>query len=65
MIWAGLALVVLMALLGAPLFAVVLAAAMLGFLAVGVDLAAVAINVYDLTTSSFWRRCRSSPSRAT
>ena len=49
MIWAGVALVVLMALLGAPLFAVVLAAAMLGFLAVGVDLAAVAINVYDLT----------------
>ena len=49
MIWAGLALVVLMALLGAPLFAVVLGAAMLGFLAVGVDLAAVAINIYDLT----------------
>ena len=32
MIWAGIALVVLLALLGAPLFSVVLAAAMLGFM---------------------------------
>ena len=49
MIWAGVILVVLMAILGAPLFAVVLGAAMLGFLAVGVDLSVVAINIYDMT----------------
>ena len=49
MIWAGVALVVLMALLGAPLFVVVLAAAMLGLLATGVDPAAVAISVYEIT----------------
>ena len=49
MIWAGVALVVLMALLGAPLFVIVLAAAMLGFLAVGVDLSVVAIAIYDIT----------------
>ena len=49
MIWAGIALVVLMALLGAPLFVVVLAAAMLGLLATGVDPAAVAISVYEIT----------------
>ncbi len=49
MIWAGIALVALMALLGAPLFAVMLAAAMLGFLAIGVDLAAVGIDLYGLT----------------
>ncbi len=49
MIAAGIALVVLMALLGAPLFAVVLAAAMLGFLATGVDLAVVGIAIYDMT----------------
>ena len=49
MIWAGVVLVALMAVLGAPLFAVVLGAAMLGFLAVGVDLSVVAINIYDMT----------------
>ena len=49
MIWAGVVVVVLMAVLGAPLFAVVLGAAMLGFLAVGVDLSVVAINIYDMT----------------
>ena len=49
MIWAGIALVVLLALLGAPLFAVVLAAAMLGFMAAGVDLSVIAINIYDMT----------------
>ena len=49
MIWAGIALVVLLALLGAPLFAVVLAAAMLGFVAAGVDLSVIAINIYDMT----------------
>ena len=49
MIWLGVAVLALMAVLGAPLFAVVLGAAMLGFLAVDVSLAAVAINLYDLT----------------
>ena len=49
MIWAGIALVVLLALLGAPLFSVVLAAAMLGFMAAGVDLSVIAINIYDMT----------------
>ena len=49
MIWAGIALVVLLALLGAPLFAVVLAAAMLGFTAAGIDLSVIAINIYDMT----------------
>ena len=49
MIWAGIALVILMALLGAPLFVVVLAAAMLGFWAEGIDLSTVAINLYAIT----------------
>ena len=49
MIWAGVALIVLMALLGAPLFVVVLAAAMLGLWATGVDPAAVAISIYEIT----------------
>ena len=49
MIWAGVALVLLMALLGAPLFVVVLAAAMLGMLATGVPLTSVAISVYEIT----------------
>ena len=49
MIWLGIAAVALMALMGAPLFAVVLAAAMLGFLATGVDLSVVAIAIYDMT----------------
>ena len=43
------AFIVLMALLGAPLFAVVLAGAMLGFLAADVDLAVVAIELYRIT----------------
>ena len=49
MIWVGIALLVLLALLGAPLFSVVLAAAMLGFVAAGVDLSVIAINIYDMT----------------
>ena len=49
MIWAGVALLILMALLGAPLFVVVLGAAMLGFLAEGVDLGVVAIDLNALT----------------
>ncbi len=49
MIWAGIALVAFMALLGAPLFAIVLAAAMLGFLASDIDLAVVAIELYRIS----------------
>ena len=45
----GAVLIVVMAVLGAPLFAVVLAAAMLGFLAAEVDLAVVAIELYRIT----------------
>ena len=49
MIWAGVALIAIMAVLGAPLFAIVLAAAMLGFLAAGEELSLVAINIYGMT----------------
>ena len=49
MIWAGVALLVLMALLGAPLFVVVLGAAILGLLASGVDPAVAAISIYEIT----------------
>ena len=45
----GAALIVLMALFGAPLFAIVLAAAMLGFITADVDLAVVAIELYRIT----------------
>jgi C4-dicarboxylate transporter DctM subunit len=48
MIWAGLAVIVLAALAGAPLFAVLMAAAMLGFLAADINLAIVAIEVYRI-----------------
>lgn len=49
MIWLGIALLAALALCGAPLFAVVMAAAMLGFAASGIDLGVVAINLYDVT----------------
>jgi C4-dicarboxylate transporter DctM subunit len=45
----GVLIIVLMALLGAPLFAVVMAAAMLGFITADVDLAVVAIELYRIT----------------
>jgi len=48
MIWAGVVLIIAAALAGAPLFAVLMAAAMLGFLAAGIDLAAVAIEIYRI-----------------
>ena len=48
MIWAGLALIVLALLAGAPLFAVLMAGAMLGFVAADIDLAIVAIEVYRI-----------------
>ncbi|MBA04002.1 MAG: C4-dicarboxylate ABC transporter [Gammaproteobacteria bacterium] len=49
MIYLGIILLVLSALLGAPLFAVVFGAAMLGFVATDVDLAVVAIELYRIT----------------
>jgi tripartite ATP-independent transporter DctM subunit len=48
-IWAGIFAVIALALLGAPLFAVVLSAAMLGFLATDVNLSVVAIEIYRIT----------------
>ncbi len=48
MIWLGICLVILAALAGAPLFAVLLAGAMLGFLAADIPLAIVAIEVYRI-----------------
>ena len=48
MIWVGTILVVIAGLAGAPLFAVVMAAAMLGFLSADIDLAIVAIEVYRI-----------------
>ena len=48
MIWLGVCLLVLAALSGAPLFAVLLAGAMLGFLAADIPLAIVAIEVYRI-----------------
>jgi tripartite ATP-independent transporter DctM subunit len=49
MIWLGVVGIAAMAVLGAPLFSVMLAAAMLGFVAVDVDLAVVAIEMYRIT----------------
>ena len=49
MIWLGIAIVVAMALLGAPLFVVVLAGAMLGLLAEGIGLGTAAIALYEIT----------------
>ena len=48
MIWAGIALILLMAALGAPLFAVLLTASMLGFYSADIDLAIVAIELYRI-----------------
>ena len=48
MIWLGTIVVVLAALAGAPLFAVLLAGAMVGFIAADIDLAIVAIEVYRI-----------------
>ncbi len=45
MIWLGVIVIAVMALLGAPLFAVVLAAAMLGFISADIHLAVVAIEL--------------------
>ena len=48
MIWAGVLLVLAAALAGAPLIAVLMAAAMLGFLAAGIDLTVVPIEIYRI-----------------
>ena len=48
MIWAGVIVLVLAMLAGAPLFAVLMGAAMLGFVASDIDLAIVAIEVYRI-----------------
>lgn len=52
MIWLATVLLIVLALLGMPLFAVVLAAAMLGFIAAGVDLSIVVQELYKLTNSA-------------
>ena len=48
MIWGGLAVIVMAALAGAPLFAVLMAGAMLGFYAADNPLTVVAIEVYRI-----------------
>ena len=48
MIWAGIALILAAALAGAPLFAVLLASAMLGFVSADIDLSIVAMEVYRI-----------------
>ena len=48
MIWAGVIAILIMAALGAPLFAVLLAASMLGFYSAEIDLAIVAIELYRI-----------------
>ncbi len=48
MIWLMAALILICALLGTPLFVVILAAAMLGFYATGTDLQVIAIELYRL-----------------
>ena len=48
MIWAGIVAILIVAALGAPLFAVLLAASMLGFYSADIDLAIVAIELYRI-----------------
>jgi tripartite ATP-independent transporter DctM subunit len=48
MIWAGVAILVFMAAVGAPLFAVLMGAAMLGFYSADIDLAIIAIELYRI-----------------
>ena len=48
MIWAGVVIILFMAALGAPLFAVLLAASMLGFYSADIALAIVAIELYRI-----------------
>ena len=48
MIWLGVILIVVMAMLGAPLFAILMAAAMLGYFSADIDLAIIAIELYRI-----------------
>jgi tripartite ATP-independent transporter DctM subunit len=48
MIWLGILLILAMAALGAPLFAVLMGAAMLGFYSADIDLAIIAIELYRI-----------------
>ena len=48
MIWLGIFLILAMAALGAPLFAVLMGAAMLGFYSADIDLAIIAIELYRI-----------------
>ena len=52
MIWAGVIVILIMAGLGAPLFAVLLAASMLGFYSADIDLAIVAIELHEDVTAA-------------
>lgn len=48
MIWVLILLLILMALLGAPLFSVIIAAAMMGFFSSDIDLSVIAIELYSI-----------------
>ena len=48
MIWLGICLLIVVAVAGAPLFAVLMGAAMLGFLSAEIDLAIIAIELYRI-----------------
>ena len=48
MIWLGIVIILAMAALGAPLFAVLLGAAMLGFYSADIELAIIAIELYRI-----------------
>lgn|SRR5699024_10491873 len=51
MIWLAVAVLVLLALIGAPLFAIILAAAALGYFSLGLDLSVLHIDLYQVSTS--------------
>src|SRR5699024_12328012 len=51
MIWLAVAVLVLLALIGAPLFAIKLAAAALGYFSLGLDLSVLHIDLYQVSTS--------------
>lgn len=52
MIWAGILILILAAMAGAPLFAVLLGAAMLGFYSVDIELSIVAIELYRIVDTN-------------
>ena len=58
MIWLGIVIILAMAALGAPLFAVLLGAAMLGFYSADIELAIIAIELIELSIHHCWWRCR-------